>query len=59
MISSWDFKLTGAPPLLSFFVLLSIIWAASTGRRHHGKETGNQEGDETQSAEGESNADSA
>jgi hypothetical protein len=36
-------------------LFLSIIWAASNGRRHHGKEIDIQDGGETQSTEGESN----
>ena len=35
---------------------LSIIWAASIGRRYDGKEIDIQEGDETQSSEGQNGA---
>src|SRR5262249_19413634 len=43
--------LQAAPVSLSRWLSLSIIWAASIGRRYHGKEIDIQEADETQSSE--------
>jgi hypothetical protein len=37
-------------------VILFIIGAASIGRRHHGKEIDIQDGDESQSSEGQNGA---
>jgi hypothetical protein len=41
----------GGPGSLAWALSLSIIWAASIGRKYHGKEFDIQEGDETQSSE--------